>query len=85
MTFYINSTVTAHIPEASAHDNGLVIVLLIIAEDALDTLYTGVVIPFVVLARLLLVPIKDLAERRQAEGKEQHLRYLRDQRRARSR
>lgn len=51
----------AYVAERSTHDNGLVVVLLVVVEDLLHGLDTGVLVADVVLARLvLLVPVKNL-------------------------
>ena len=49
-----------YVAERRAHDNCFVAVLLIIVEDALNGLDTGVLITLVILTGVLLVPVKDL-------------------------
>ena len=50
-----------HVTERGTHDDGLVPVLLVVVEDALNGDDTRVRVANVVLARLvLLVPVKDL-------------------------
>ena len=50
-----------YVTEGGTHDDGLVPVLLVVVEDLLHGLDTGVLVADVVLARLvLLVPVKDL-------------------------
>jgi hypothetical protein len=51
----------ADVAERGTHDDGLVAVLLVVVEDALDGLDTGVLLANVVRAGLvLLVPVEDL-------------------------
>ena len=50
----------AYVAERSAHDDGLVSMLLVVVKDTLDGLDTRVFVALVVLARLLLVEVKDL-------------------------
>ena len=51
----------AGVTEGCAHDDRLVVVLLVVVEDLLHGLHTRVVVARVVLARLVLVvPVKDL-------------------------
>ena len=53
-----------HVTEGSTHDDGLVLVLLVVVVDTLHGLDTRVLIADVVLARLvLLVPVKNLRAR----------------------
>jgi hypothetical protein len=49
-----------YVTERGTHDDGLVTVLLVIAEDLLDGLDTRVFVTLVVLSRALLIPIEDL-------------------------
>ena len=49
-----------HVTEGRAHDDGLVAVRLVVVEDLLDGLDTGVLSTRVRLAGLRLVPVKDL-------------------------
>jgi hypothetical protein len=49
--------------EGSTHDNGLVAVLLVVVEDLLDALDTGVLLLGVVLLGVLLVPVEDTANK----------------------
>ena len=49
-----------YVTERSAHDNGFVVMLLVVVEDALYRLDTRVVVTFIVLTRALLVPVKNL-------------------------
>lgn len=49
-----------YVTEGSAHNDGLVAVLLVVVEDLLDRLHTRIFITLVVLAGALLVPIKNL-------------------------
>jgi hypothetical protein len=51
-----------YITEGSTHDNGVVVVLLVVVEDLLHGLNTRVLITLVVLASVLLVPIKNLKQ-----------------------
>ena len=51
----------ASVTEGCAHDDRLVVVLLVVVEDLLHGLHTGVVVARVVLARLVLVePVENL-------------------------
>jgi hypothetical protein len=53
----------ANVTEGGTHDDGLVAVLLVVVEDALDRLDTRVLLADIVRARLvLLVPVEDLEE-----------------------
>jgi hypothetical protein len=52
----------ADAPERSTHDNGLVAVLLVVVENGLDTLDTGVLLLGVLLLGRGLVPVKDAAD-----------------------
>ena len=52
----------ANVTEGCAHYNGLVAMLLVVIEDALDRLNTRVIVTFVVLASCLLVPVEDLVK-----------------------
>ena len=59
----------SHITERSAHDDGLVTVLLVVVEDFFDRLHTGVLIALVRFSGLvLLVPVEDAADERRDEG-----------------
>ena len=49
----------SHAPEASAHDNGLVVILLVIVEDLLHALDAGVLLCGVFLLVRRLVPIQN--------------------------
>lgn len=49
-----------HVTERGAHDDGLVVVLLVVVVDLLHGLDTWVIIALVVLSRVFLVPIEDL-------------------------
>ena len=50
-----------HVTEGRAHDDGLVAVRLVVVEDLLDGLDTGVLLVFVGRSGLvLLVPVQDL-------------------------
>ena len=49
-----------HVTEGRAHDDGLVAVRLVVVEDLLDGLDTGVLSTRVRLAGLRLVPVKNL-------------------------
>ena len=52
---------SAYVTEGSTHDDGLVVVLLVVVEDLLHRHDTRVLVAGVVLARLvLLVPVKNL-------------------------
>ena len=52
----------ANVTEGCAHYNGLVVMLLVVIEDALDRLNTRVIVTFVVFASCLLVPVEDLVK-----------------------
>lgn len=59
----------ADAPEGSAHNNGLVAVLLVVVEDVLDALDTRVLLLGVLLLGRGLVPVKDTADKgRDEEG-----------------
>ena len=50
-----------YVTERSTHNDGIVVVLLVVVEDLLNGLNTRVLVTDVVLARLvLLVPVKNL-------------------------
>ena len=51
----------ANVPEASAHDNGLVSILLVVIEDGDDTLNPGILLRGEILLLRGLVPIQDSA------------------------
>lgn len=48
------------VTERSSHDDGLVVVLLVVVENPLDRDDTGILITLVGLTRALLVPVEDL-------------------------
>ena len=52
--------IEANVTEGCAHYNGLVVMLLVVIEDAFDRLNTWVIVTFVVLASCLLVPVENL-------------------------
>ena len=57
----MRNKVKTDVTEGSTHDDGLVVVLLVVVEDLLDSLDTRVLLVGVVGAGLvLLVPVKDL-------------------------
>jgi hypothetical protein len=57
----------ASVTEGSTHDNGVVVVLLVVVEDVLDGLDTGVLLSSVIALVSSLVPVKDAAD----EGRDQ--------------
>jgi hypothetical protein len=52
----------ADVPERSAHDDGVVAVLLVVVEDGADALDTGVFLGGVLLLGCGLEPVKDAAD-----------------------
>lgn len=50
------------------HDDGVVVVLLVVVEDLLDGLDSGVLVALVGLAGRLLEPVKDSADERRDKG-----------------
>ena len=48
------------VPEGGAHDDGVVTVLFVVVEDALDGLHAWVFVAGVVAVVLLFVPVEDL-------------------------
>lgn len=55
------------VTEGSTHDNGVVAVLLVVVEDVLNRLDTGVLLGRVVTLVSSLVPVKDTANERRDE------------------
>jgi hypothetical protein len=57
----LQAWIETDVTEGCTHNDGVIAVLFVVIEDALDRLDTWILIAFVVLPRRFLVPVKDLA------------------------